>query len=176
MMKRNLLYSILLTSLALVGCSEEFLDPQRNTSVLTSEDLSEFSDINPALVEGTLEGIASFMIQDFGVTGSRHYDFGQKGVDIWTDIVSGDMALSGSAYGWYNNTANLVSTVDFTREENNIIWEYYYKIVNLANTVIQTTGGNDGQPETAAARKIMGQAKASRAYAYYYLAQLFQNS
>ena len=175
-MKRNLIYSILLTSLALVGCSEEFLDPQRNTAVLTSEDLSEFSDINPALVEGTLEGIASFMIQDFGVTGSRHYDFGQKGVDIWTDIVSGDMALSGSAYGWYNNTANLVSTVDFTREENDIIWQYYYKIVNLANTVIQTVGGNDGQPETAAARKIMGQAKASRAYAYYYLAQLFQNS
>ena len=175
-MKRNLLYSILLTSLAFVGCSEEFLDPQRNTSVLTAEDLSGFSDINPALVEGTLEGIGSFMIQDFGVTGSRHYDFGQKGVDIWTDIVSGDMALSGSAYGWYNNTANLVSTVDFTREENNIIWEYYYKIVNLANTVIQTTGGNAGQPETAAARKIMGQAKASRAYAYYYLAQLFQNS
>jgi hypothetical protein len=86
------------------------------------------------------------------------------------------MALSGSAYGWYNNSANLVCTVDFTREENTIIWEYYYKIVNLANTVIQTTGGNAGVPETAAARKIMGQAKASRAYAYYYLAQLFQNS
>ena len=175
-MKRNLIYSILLTSLAFVGCSEEFLDPQRDTSVLTSEDLSGFSDINPALVEGTLEGIASFMIQDFGVTGSRHYDFGQKGVDIWTDMVSGDMALSGSAYGWYNATANLVCTVDFTREENEIIWQYYYKIVNLANTVIQTTGGNAGVPETAAAKKIMGQAKASRAYAYYYLAQLFQNS
>ena len=50
-MKRNLIYSILLTSLAFVGCSEEFLDPQRDTSVLTSEDLSVFSDINPALVE-----------------------------------------------------------------------------------------------------------------------------
>jgi hypothetical protein len=175
-MKRNLIYSILLTSLAFVGCSDDFLDPQRNTSVLTSEDLSEFSDINPALVEGTLEGIGSFMIQDFGVTGSRHYDFGQKGVDIWTDLVSGSMALSGSAYGWYNNSANLVCTVDFTREENTIIWEYYYKIVNLANTVIQTTGGNAGVPETDAAKKIMGQAKASRAYAYYYLAQLFQNS
>ena len=125
-MKRNLIYSILLTSLAFVGCSEEFLDPQRNTSVLTSDDLSEFSDINPALVEGTLEGIASFMIQDFGVTGSRHYDFGQKGVDIWTDMVSGDMALSGSAYGWYNDAANLICTVDFTQEENSIIWQYFY--------------------------------------------------
>ena len=174
-MKRNLIYSILLTSLVFVGCSEEFLDPTRNTSVLTSQDLSEFSGVNPALIEGTLEGIASFMITDRGITGD-HYDFGQKGVDIWTDIVSGDMALSGSAYGWYNNSANLVCTVDYTQSENKIIWEYYYRIVSLSNTVIQTSGGNNAAPVTDSARKILGQAKASRAYAYYYLAQLFQKS
>lgn len=175
-MKRNLIYSILVSSLVLVGCSKEFLDPERNTSNLTAEDLSNYSDVNPALVEGTLEGIASFMIQDFGVTGSRHYDFGQKGVDIWTDMVSGDMALSASAYGWYNATSNLVCTVDFTREENKIIWEYYYRIVSLANNVIQTSGGNNAQPTTDGGKKVLGQAKASRAYAYWYLAQLFQKS
>ncbi len=175
-MKRNLIYSILVSSLVLVGCSKEFLDPERNTSNLTAEDLSNYSDVNPALVEGTLEGIASFMIQDFGVTGSRHYDFGQKGVDIWSDMVSGDMALSASAYGWYNATSNLVCTVDFTREENKIIWEYYYRIVSLANNVIQTSGGNNAQPTTDGGKKVLGQAKASRAYAYWYLAQLFQKS
>ena len=58
-MKKNLIYSILGVSLIFVGCSKEFLDPQRNTSVLTAEDLSEFADVNPDLVEGTLEGIAS---------------------------------------------------------------------------------------------------------------------
>ena len=175
-MKRNLIYSILVSSLVLVGCSKEFLEPERNTRSLTAEDLSNFADVNPALVEGTLEGIGSFMIQDFGVTGSRHYDFGQKGVDIWSDIVSGDMALSASGYGWYNATSNLVATVDFTREENRIIWDYYYRIVSLANSVIQTSGGNDAVPSTDGARKVLGQAKASRAYAYWYLAQLFQKS
>ena len=175
-MKRNLIYSILVSSLVMVGCSKEFLEPERNTRSLTAEDLSNFADVNPALVEGTLEGIGSFMIQDFGVTGSRHYDFGQKGVDIWTDIVSGDMALSASGYGWYNATSNLVATVDFTREENRIIWDYYYRIVSLANSVIQTSGGNDAVPSTDGARKVLGQAKASRAYAYWYLAQLFQKS
>ena len=175
-MKRNLIYSILVSSLVLVGCSKEFLEPERNTRSLTAEDLSNFADVNPALVEGTLEGIGSFMIQDFGVTGDRHYDFGQKGVDIWTDIVSGDMALSASGYGWYNATSNLVATVDFTREENRIIWDYYYRIVSLANSVIQTSGGNNAVPSTDGARKVLGQAKASRAYAYWYLAQLFQKS
>ena len=175
-MKRNLIYSILVSSLVFVGCSKEFLEPERNTRSLTAEDLSNFADVNPALVEGTLEGIGSFMIQDFGVTGSRHYDFGQKGVDIWTDIVSGDMALSASGYGWYNASANLVCTMDFTREENRIIWDYYYRIVSLANSVIQTSGGNDAVPTTDGARKVLGQAKASRAYAYWYLTQLFQKS
>ena len=65
-MKRNLIYSIIVFSLIFVGCSKDFLDPVRNTSVLTAEDLSDYADVNPALVEGTLEGIASFMIQDFG--------------------------------------------------------------------------------------------------------------
>jgi len=173
-MKRNLIYSILVCSLLLVGCSKEFLEPERNTRNLTAEDLSNFADLNPALVEGTLEGIGSFMIQDFGVTGSRHYDFGQKGVDIWSDIVSGDMALSASGYGWYNASSNLVCTVDFTREENRIIWDYYYRIVSLANSVIQTSGGNNAAPTTEGAKKVLGQAKASRAYAYWYLTQLFQ--
>ena len=175
-MKRNLIYSILVSSLVFVGCSKEFLEPERNTRSLTAEDLSNFADVNPALVEGTLEGIGSFMIQDFGVTGSRHYDFGQKGVDIWSDIVSGDMALSASGYGWYNASANLVCTMDFTREENRIIWDYYYRIVSLANSVIQTSGGNNAVPTTDGARKVLGQAKASRAYAYWYLTQLFQKS
>lgn len=174
-MKRNLIYSIIVFSLIFVGCSKDFLDPVRNTSVLTAEDLSDYADVNPALVEGTLEGIASFMIQDFGVTGSRHYDFGHKGVDIWSDMVTGDMALSASAYGWYNNTSNLVCTVDFTREENRIIWDYLYRIVSLANSVIETAGGNDAVPEIGSDQaKILGQAKASRAYGYWYLAQLFQ--
>lgn len=175
-MKKKIIYSIVATSLLFVGCSEDFLNPVRNTNVLTNEDLANFADENPALVAGTLDGIGSFMIEPAGVTGTRHYDFGQKGVDIFLDILSGDMALSANSYGWYQNTANLVSTVDYTREENRIIWEYYYKIINISNTVISSIGGNDANPETSAARHSLGQAKAYRAYAYFYLTQIFQRS
>lgn len=175
-MKKRLIYSIVATSLLVVGCSENFLDPVRNTNVITSEDISEFSGVNPALVAGTLDGIGSFMVEPAGVTGTRHYDLGQKGVDIWLDMLSGDMALSANSYGWYQNTANLVATIDFTREENRIIWEYYYKIVNISNNVISSLGGNDAVPTEDSARHSMGQAKAYRAYAYFYLAQIFQRN
>jgi starch-binding outer membrane protein, SusD/RagB family len=173
-MKKRIIYAIVAASLLTIGCSEEFLDPVRNTNSITSADIANLSANNPALVAGTLDGISSFMVEPGGVTGSRHYDLGQKGVDIWLDLLSGDVALSANSYGWYQNTANLVTTVDFTREENRIIWNYYYKIVNTANDVINNLGGNDAVPTTLESRNIMGQAKASRAYAYFYLAQIFQ--
>lgn len=175
-MKKKLIYSLVATSILFVGCSEDFLNPVRDSSVLTTEDISNFASVNPALVAGTLEGISSFMIEPRGVTGNRHYDFGQKGVDIFLDILSSDMALSANSYGWYQNTANLVATVDYTRQENTIMWNYYYKIINISNNVIQSLGGNDAVPTGVDARHSMGQAKAFRAYAYFYLAQIFQRS
>lgn len=172
-MKKSIFYSIIAASLILMGCSEDFLDPVRNTNVLTDHDFNEFSELNPDLVVGTLDGIASFIIEPGGIT-DQHYDFGQKGVDIWMDMLSGDMALSTSGYGWYNSVANYVSTTDETATENRIIWNYYYKVISLANSVIMSAGGNDVEPDTPELRRILGQAKASRAYAYFYLTQTYQ--
>lgn len=173
-MKKKLIYLVFAGSLLTLGCSEDFLNPVRNSNVLTSEDIANASDLNPALVEGTLDGIAGFLIEPGGTNPGRHYDLGQKGIDIWMDITCGDMALATSSYGWYNNTANLVSQIDFTREENQVIWDYYYKVVNLSNIVITSSGGESAEPESAEGRRIIAQAKASRAYAYFYLAQIFQ--
>lgn len=176
-MKKSLIYLLVAASLISVGCSEDFLDPVRNTNVITSEDIAENADVNPALLEGSLNGIGSLLIEPGGTVGTAsHYDLGQKGVDIWLDILSGDMALSANSYGWYQNTANLVSTVDFSRAENNIIWRYYYKVIALSNNVINSIGGNDAVPTTPKLRHLFGQAKAYRAYAYFYLAQIFQRS
>jgi len=175
-MKKALIYFLVATSFITGSCSDEFLNPVRDSRVLTSEEIEDASNNNPALIAGTLDGIYSFMIEPEGVTGSRDYDLGQKGVDIFTDIVSGDMALSNNSYGWYQNVANLVSTVDYNRDENYIIWFYYYKIISTASLVINQVGGNDVTPSTPENRHIMGQAKALRAYAYFYLTQLYQRS
>ncbi len=175
-MKKSLIYfGAAFLLLGTVGCSEDYLEPVRNTQTLTNEDFANNAEINPALVEGTLNGIYTFMTQPFGaVGGARHYDIGHKGLDIWSDMVSGNMALSGNAYNWYGATSNLLATVDFTREENTIIWNYLYRVVSLSNIVIENLGGNDIEPETSEARAMMGQAKALRAYGYFYLTQLFQ--
>jgi hypothetical protein len=176
-MKKSLIYTLVAASLVGVGCSEEFLDPIRDSRYLTNVDFENNVALNPALIEGTVDGIASYLIADMAtVSGNRHYDFGQKGVDIWLDITCGDMALSANSYGWYQNTANLVSQVDYSREENRIIWQYYYKVIGTANEVIVSLGGNSAEPEDATVRRMLGQAKAYRAYAYFYLTQIFQRS
>lgn len=179
-MKKRLINFLVITSFfGLIGCSDDFLDPERNTASLTDEDFADNIDVNPALVEGTLNGIYTFMITAGGSTSTanpRHYDIGHKGLDIWSDMLSGDMALSNNAYGWYAATSNLTNTVDFTREENRIVWNYLYKVVSTSNIVIQSAGGNDAEPTTPEARAILGQAKALRAYGYFYLTQLFQRS
>lgn len=173
-MKKSYLCIVVAASLLAVGCSEEFLDPVRDTSILTDSDIAELAEANPEIVEGSIEGIYSYMVNDQQILAGQHIDFGQKGVDIWLDMISGDMALSTSSYGWYNNMANLLSTVDQTQRENRIAWQYYYKVINLANNVVNSLGGNAATPETPETRAIMGEAKALRGYAYFYLAQLFQ--
>lgn len=178
MKKRFLIYSFFATvTIGLVGCSEDFLDPVRDTSVLTDEDFADNSAANPALIEGTLTGVYTYMARPFGILGNppgRHYDFGHKGIDIWTDMLTGDMALSLNSYNWYANFTNLVSTNDFSQQENQLVWTYFYKVVNLSNIVIENLGGNDAVLTTQTSRHMMGQAKAARAYGYFYLSQLYQ--
>lgn len=178
-MKRRILIVALALSILYVpsGCSDDFLEPQRNTQTLTDEDFANNIDVNPALVEGTLNGIYTFMISRFGALGAgaaRHYDIGHKGIDIFSDMLSGDMALSTNTYGWYSGTSNLIFTTDFTRDENRIMWDYLYRVISTANLVISSAGGEDAQPTAADTKALLGQAKALRAYAYFYLTQLYQ--
>ncbi|WP_179008793.1 RagB/SusD family nutrient uptake outer membrane protein [Winogradskyella forsetii] len=178
-MKKNVIYLFTLATL-FFGCSEEFLEPVRNTSILTNVSISENAELNPALIEGNLNGISGFIAEPFGTLGAtaaRHYDIGQKGIDIFSDIVAGDMALATSSFGWYNASANTVVTTDFTRQENNLVWNYYYRIIGVANSVIQTSGGNNPPDGTAAGvLRINAQAKAYRAYSYFYLTQFLQTA
>jgi hypothetical protein len=51
-----------------------------------------------------------------------------------------------------------------------MVWRYYYRIIFGTNIVIDGLGGTDFVPEAEEAKHIMGQAKALRAYAYFYLA------
>ncbi len=156
-----------------VGCSESFLEetPTENISV---EDVGQTGQIYPEILEATLRGVyeTTFQNDTGGLIGS-HEDYGQKGYDVISDLLSGDMALSVNTYNRYSSIAQLVATTDFSfAKPNYMAWRYYYRIVNQANLVIRSLGGNDAVV-TEATKSAMGQAKALRAYGYFYLAQFY---
>ncbi len=179
---KNLLKITLAAALifSMASCEDELLDnsgtpDSQSTQFLTSAQLEEASEVNLGIPASFVGGIYAQMIQT-GTGGTTfHDDFGQKGYDIYGDMLSGDMALSVSTFGWYRgDITDFQAPSDFTDLRNRMVWRYYYRIVRSANTVIQNLGGNDAIPENDANKFAMGQAKTMRAHSYFYLTQYYQ--
>ncbi|GET22866.1 RagB/SusD family nutrient uptake outer membrane protein [Prolixibacter denitrificans] len=176
-MKRIYIISfIALLIFSVSGCKKSFLDVQP-TQFLTAEQVAEAAKNNPDVIAGSMSGIYTLMFQT-GTGGSNlnHDDFGQKGYDIYSDFLSSDLALSINTYNWYRALTELTVTVDYTTRGCYQPWRYYYRIIRSTNSVIGALGGNDVVPELDENKYIMGQAKAMRAYAYFYLAQFYEKT
>jgi hypothetical protein len=159
-------------SLVLAGCKKDFLQTEP-TQFTTPEQLANSAKQDPKVLNGLVSGLYTTMFTA-GVGGTTgHDDFGQKGVDIFTDMLQSDMVLGAVNYGWYSNLARYQATVDFTRNETYVPWRYYYRQIFGANSLIDVLGGTDVVPAEAANKLTMGQAKAMRAYGYFYLTQLY---
>ena len=158
------------------SCSEDFLDKQPS-QIITTDQIADAASKNPDVIRGTMTGIYALMFETGtgGTTG--HDDYGHKGYDVFADMLSSDMALSVSTYGWYRaSITEYQCTQDFTYTDNYQVWRYYFRIIRSANTVIDALGGNDAVPELDENKYILGQAKAMRAHSYFYLTQYFQKS
>ncbi|WP_088323529.1 RagB/SusD family nutrient uptake outer membrane protein [Polaribacter tangerinus] len=173
-MKKMIVRLVLLLTVVLSfsSCSDDFLE-KTPTNQISISDLKETAGINPAILESTLTGIYT-MMYDPGTGGiGGHNDFGQKATDIHTDLLSADMALSKNTYSRFRLIAQLIPTTDYTYTTGNYMhWRYYYRVIRSCNLVISSLGGNDATV-SGDNKYTMGQAKALRAYAYFYLSQLY---
>lgn len=161
-MKKILLGISIASSLLLFqSCNEEdFLGTQPSET------------ISSPTTEQKINGLfANMIIAGTGGT-TRHEDFGQKGVDILTDMLTADVALSRNGYNRYAAFASLAATSDYTSDFNYIPWRYYYKIIYGANDVMNDFGDNPVLV-TNNDKAFYGQALAMRAYSYFYLLQMY---
>jgi hypothetical protein len=173
MKKIKYIITIVIAGVLLVSCNEDFLD-QRPTSFLSFEDLAETALINPSIAEGNLRGIYNQLVTA-GIGGtSQQEDFGHKSFDMISDLLSSDLAQVGARYNRFVALANLLSASDQTVNiPNYTAWRFYYRIINSANLIIASNGGNDAIPDSDEAKAIVGQAKTIRAFAYFYLTQYY---
>lgn len=144
------------TTLSLISCNEDFLDTSPTETIPNAPN------------EYKLNGLYVMMVMDRTGGTTRHEDFGQKGNDIIMDLLSSDMALAKNSYNRYLRLANLSATEDFTDDFNYIPWRYYYRVIIGANDILTNIDGNSDTD-----KHIIGQTKALRAYAYFYLMQLY---
>lgn len=154
------------------SCGKDFLD-EKPSQYLSPGQISDATELDPGLAQGNIDGVYALMYKTgTGGTNLSHDDFGQKGYDIYSDMIASDMALGSLIYGWYGGVANYNSTTDYTNTDAYKPWRYYYQIGLAANATIELLGGADAELEGNNVY-IMGQAKAMRAYAYFYLAQFY---
>lgn len=162
--------------LLIFSCEKDYLE-REPSEFITVDQIADAASRNPDVIAGTMTGIYALMFETGtgGTTG--HDDYGHKGYDVFSDMLSSDMALSVSTYGWYRaSITEYQCTQDFTYTDNYQVWRYYYRIIRSANTVIDALGGNDAVPDLDENKYILGQAKTMRAHSYFYLTQYFQKT
>ncbi len=153
------------------SCGKDYLETSPKTYI-NFEDYGKSAKKNPDLLISTLNGIYKEMVDLKVGNTNLACDFGQKSIDIFTDMLCGDMALTKNQFNVYSRFANLQTTNDYTKEENSIPWTYYYKIINHSNALITSLSGIYPS-KNKELNYVMGQCKALRAYAYFYLLQLY---
>ncbi len=154
-----------------VGCKKAYLETKPSDARLEQEVLGKLNT-----VYATLDGVNKEQFA-FGVGASTGHDnYGQKSFDLQSDLMGNDMVVHSQGYGWYNSDYNLTEwlRVEDGRQSDNA-WFYYYDIIKTVNTVLGIT---DGISDASASQKelIKGQCLGLRAYAYFYLANYFQQT
>ena len=166
----------IISALTLNSCGDDYLEKEPSDRI-SQKQFNEALKGRPSLVEASLRGIYKAMY-DTGTGGtSSHTDFGQKGYDIMTDMLSQDMALSRGAFGWYTTLAGMSATRNYVDNTNYMPWRYYYRIINATNLLLKSLKNEDGTyPTDEETNHVKGQALAIRAYSYFMLANLYNES
>lgn len=159
--------------LSLSSCSDSFLDRDPNGYQITEDQLNEAMKWNTKVMLGEMQGISTNLIQWRAGGTTDQDDFGQKSVDIATDIMAGDIVYPyENTYGWFRDDCRL-SSADLNGRQAQTNWYYYYKVINSANFVLGTAGSDVVEPENAQNKLYFAQAKTARGFAYYKLATLY---
>lgn len=154
------------------GCNDSFLD-KSPSNYISGTQIQEVAKWNSNILLGQALGTYSttFAYGSGGVEG--HDDFGQKAVDIATDLMSGDMVIAAQGYGWFEGAGALTCTTTTSNSYSYQFWRYYYRLIKAANEILDAVGGDEQVPENDANKIYYAQAKALRAHSYFNLVNLY---
>ena len=130
-----------------------------------------------ASMEVAMNGVYSTMYNriDF-VTANAHQCFGNMAVVTAAELMGEDMVHTAQGPGWFWNDYTYGVRQRYTSKIQRcyFVWKYFYEIINNTNYIIsahETAEGNKKEIDC-----IIAQAKAARAYSYFMLIQLYQQT
>lgn len=167
LIKSLIAISILATTLA--SCSKKFIDEVSPADGTLSNAVIFGSKIG---VDNALTGIYG-LFQQYINTNGRQNMYGLKTIQFTFDLRGDDLIADPSNWwtyenNWSDNTYGRIATAARTEQ----IWNLFYKAINNANAIIVNT------PQIAASdavkNQLIGEAKALRAYSYFWLIRIYQ--
>ena len=125
-MKNRYLYITLLCAVFLASCSDHFLQREPAGSTMVSSQFEKMSNT----MEGSIRGIYSVLYTKIS---EDHAEFGQRGIDMYGDMLSGDMALTAQDYGWFAVDEYMQTSTSRTA----YLWNYFYGMLHNINASIR---------------------------------------
>lgn len=155
------------------SCSEDFLNRETDGGYKTPEQMEKAAQWNPKILLGETQGVTTSLTRWTAGGSSSQGDFGQKSIDIATDIISHDMVMSrGSNYGYFADEAE-GTAIGRKGDRTSTTWYTYYRVIDACNLTFKTVGSDEDEPTNAQNRLYFAQAKTARAYAYLQLETLY---
>ena len=114
--------------IALASCSDDFLNRYPDGNTISADQYNKL-DLNTRLT-GTMRGLYSMIYSD---NSSDHDEFGQRSIDLWGDILCGDIAVTNKTYGWLYQDEQMRTVTGRT----GYIWSFYYKMIRNINTAVR---------------------------------------
>lgn len=171
-MKTNLRHiaAFTLASMSLAACND--LDTKPMDQYVTSQEKQEAIASNPELASAGVVGISPTYTPYGAVYDDRHLDTGWPAVMMMLDCIGPDLVSFDIGYNWYSAAGDY----EFGNNNNyinNLGWYHAYKIILAANDVLKNI-----DPETTdnKLKLYAAQGYANRAFIYFNLAQLFQQT
>ena len=120
MKKIYYILTLAIAALLMTACAESYLNQYPSGSTITEDQYLKMDNV----VEGTVKGVYPLLYP----YGGEHDEFGQRSIDMYGDILCGDMALNTFNYGWFS-TDEQGNT--YTRRA--FFWAYYYGFIRACN-------------------------------------------
>ena len=124
-MKKHIILTLTAAAFVLTACEQDFLERYPEGGTIRQDQYEKLDN----QIEGSVRGMYARL---YTMGGSNHDEFGKRSIDLWTDILASDIALTGKTYGWLYTDEQMLTT-----NRTGTIWSHYYSQIHNINATIK---------------------------------------